>query len=474
MSFTTGKMIHLRSASDPPLLSPSTLGPGELANRPVTPSAPSNAQAYAKRPLPPLPPPMINSTAVPPPLNIKKGRKNKPASLPVGPRAPSLRASDNGLQVDSRSASPCASPHASPRASPRTSPRAAPSPPAKNSLPPRLSSLHSLPSPVFSIKKRTSKKVMQLMGHDIDVMNGGIAPQEAEKETISRSSRNIDGPPNLNSTTLLHLPEENLIPVLEDDDGMDSMSSKKSSWGPGSPHSASAFPLGHQQSVRRRRSARIFDHDDSGLYIPQEDTPMPSNLDLNDEDLSDDDDMAAGEYHKFAAELAASAGAKTSHEEARPVTASKGRRSSIMSFTSGNQFSRLRRRPTTAERPGTRMGSSSSAEIAAQALAALAPEPEEPAVPKSAFDDSDSESDHTSSKSRWRRDRSANKAEDRGRDRGRDSPASMTRREDESSRSRGWAKTGDQMKGLLTVGKRRKEQQQAKREMGVVNESVFA
>jgi hypothetical protein len=328
---------------------------------------------------------------------------------------------------------------------------------------------------VFSIKKRTSKKVMQLMGHDIDVMNaGGNAPQEAKKEVIPRSSRSLDGPPNLNSTTLLHLPEDNLIPVLEDDDGMDSMSSKKSSWGPGSPNSASAFPLGHQHSVRRRRSARIFDHDDSGLYVPQEDISMSSHLDPNDGDLSDedDDDMAAGEYHKFAAELAASAGAKTSHEEARPVTASKGRRSSILSFTSGNQFSRLRRRPTTAERPGTRMGSNSSAEAAAQALATLAPEPEEPAVPKSAFE-SDSDSDHTSSKSRWRIDRSANKSEDRGRERGRDSPASMVRRDDDSSRSRGWARTGDQMKGLLTVGKRRKEQQ-VKRDMGVVNESVFA
>ncbi|RFU72163.1 hypothetical protein TARUN_10100 [Trichoderma arundinaceum] len=444
-------MLHQRSVSDPPL-SPSTLGPWEipiLDNRPTTP-APHNAYAYAKRPLPPLPN-MTNPTAIPPPLNIKK-RRNKPASLPVGPRAPlpPLPGSDVPPHIESRSASP----------------RTAPSTPGRSTHLPRMS---ALPSPVAGIRQRTSKKVMQLMGHDVDVSNLiGAAPQEAKKEVVPRSSRSFDEPAAVNHSALLQLPEDAFLPVLEDDDGMDSLSSKKSSWGPGSPHSASAFPLGPQHSIRRRRSARIFDHEGSAQFAPQEDTSMDPDmdpdLDLDEDNLSDD--MA--EYHKFAVELA-SAKAKPSLEEANPPMA-KGRRSSIMSFASGK--SRLRRRPTTAEPHAARLGSSSSAETASQVQAAPAPEPEEPAVPKSAFE-SDSDSDDQPSRSIWRRDRSANK-EDRGRDRGRDSPANMVRRDDESVRSRGWAKTGDQVKGLLAVGRKRREQQQAKSEVGVVSESVFA
>ncbi|KAL7792958.1 hypothetical protein V8C37DRAFT_379648 [Trichoderma ceciliae] len=446
-------MLHLRSASDPPLPSLSTLGPWELpasTNRPVTPLAPYNVHAYAKRPLPPLPS-MTNPSAIPPPLTIKK-KKNKPASLPVGPSAPLLWGSHDSPQSQARSASP----------------RTAPSTPVRSAHPPRLS---SLPSPVSSIKQRTSKKVMQLMGHDVDVMNlVGIAPLEADKEVVPRSSPSSDDQSALNTAFLLHLPEEGLIPVLEDDDGMDGMSSKKSSWGPGSPHSASAFPLAPQSSIRRRRSARIFDQDDLSQFAPQQDAFITPDLDPDYGDFGDD--MAAGEYHQFAVELA-SAGAKSSIEEASPPLVTKGRRSSILSFTSGNQFSRLRRRPNTAEPHAARVGSSSSAETASQAQAALAPEAEEPFVPKSTFE-SDSDSERTSSRSRWRRDRSAHKGEDRGRDRGRNSPANMVHRDDESSRSRGWAKTGDQMKGLLSVGKRRREQQQAKRGTGILNKSAFA
>lgn len=456
-------MIHLRSVSDPPLASPTRLDPWELpasTNRPVTPLAPHNAQAYARRPLPPLPS-MMNPSAIPPPLNISKTKKNKPAPLPVGPSsAPSHPASDDPPQIESGSASP--------RPAPRT--------PVKGPHPPRLS---SLPSPTSSIKQqRTSKKVMQLMGYDVDVMNLASLAPEADQEVVARGSRILDDPLAVHPGTLLQLPEDGLIPVLEDDDGADSTSSKKSSWGPGSPHSASALPLAShsKHSIRRRRSARIFDTDGSGHHhhiVPQEEALMPSSMDLDEDNLSDD--MAAGEYHKFAVELAA-AGAKPSSGESSPPLVAKSRRSSILSFTSGSQFSRLRRRPTTAEPHAVRVSSSSSssAETGLQAPlpAVPAPEPEEPAVPKSAFEsDSDSEPS-SSSRSIWRRDRSANKGDDRGRERGRDSVAGMARRDDESSRSRGWAKTGDQMKGLLAVGKRRREH--AKREIGVVNESVFA
>lgn len=435
-------MLHLRSVSDPPLPSPSTLGPWELlaANRPVTPLAPKphNADAYVKRPLPPLPP-MTNSSVIPPPLKINK-RKNKPAALAVG------LGLDEAPQIEAEA------PTASPRPSPRT--------PVRNAHPPRLS---SLPSPVSSIKRRKSKKVLQLMGHDVGVTNlVGIFPQEARNEAVPRSSRSFDDPSAPSSMTLLQLPEEGLVPVLEDDDGMASLSSKKSSWGPGSPHSASAFPQAPHPSIRRSRSARIFDHDGPGHFAAQEDAFMPSNADSDHDDLSDD--MAAGEYHKFAVELATSAVPKSSLDEANPPSETKGRRSSILSFKTGSQFSRLRRRPTTAEPHAKRVSSSGSAETASQA-----PEAEEPAEPKSTFE-SDSDSERPSSRTRWRRDRSSHKGEDRGRG----SPATMTRRDDESSLSRGWSKTGDQMNRLLTVGKRRRDQQQAKREMDVVSESVFA
>ncbi|KAL7950748.1 hypothetical protein V8C42DRAFT_129073 [Trichoderma barbatum] len=444
-------MLHLRSVSDPPLASPSTPSFWELpalANRPVTPLAPrpDNADAYVKRPLPPLPPPMLmNPAVIPPPLKISK-RKNKPAALSVGP------GSDNAPHVEAEAEARIASP----RQSPRT--------PVRNAHPARLS---SLPSPVASLKHRKSKKVLQLMGHDVDVTNlVGITPQEAAKEAIARSSRSFDDAATANPTTLLQLPEEGLVPVLEDDDGMTSLSSKKSSWGPGSPHSASAFPLTSQNSVRRRRSARIFDQDGLSHLAAQEDAFMPSNEESEQGDESDDE-MAAGEYHKFAVELAASAVPKTSIDEANHPSESIGRRSSVLSFKSGSRFSRLRRRPTTADPQSKRVGSSSSTEAASQVPPVppvpATPETEEPFVPKSAFEESDSDSDRPSSRSRWRRDRSSNKE-----DRGRDSPA-LGRRDDESSISRGWAKTGDQVNRLLTVGRRRNKQ-----EIGAVSESVFA
>ncbi|KAL7961375.1 hypothetical protein V8C34DRAFT_273531 [Trichoderma compactum] len=457
-------MLHQRSSSDPPL-SPSTLGSWDLpvlTSRPVTPLElqPHNADAYVKRPLPPLPPMNNNNSAVvPPPLKINK-RRSKPAALPVGPGP------KNAPQIEAGAERRIASP------SPSPSPRQAPSTPVKNAHPARQS---SLPSPVASLRHRKSKKVLQLMGLDVDATNlVAITSQATEKEAVIRSSRSFEDPSAPNPAALLQLPEEALIPVLEDDDGMTSLSSKKSSWGPGSPHSTSAFPLGSKNSVRRRRSARIFDQDGLGHFAAQEDGFMPSNEEEEEEQGDDsDDDMA--EYHKFAVELATSAVPKTSLDEFNAAE-SMSRRSSILSFKSGSHFSRLRRkapnpvRPTTADphSHSRRVGSSGSVEI--PPVPALPPaESEEPSVPKSAFDESDSDSDsRPNSRSRWRRDRFSHKEE-----RGRDSPA-MVRRDDESSLSRGWAKTGDQMGRLLTVGRRRRDQQQAKPEVGVVSENVFA
>ncbi|ETR97344.1 hypothetical protein M419DRAFT_134605 [Trichoderma reesei RUT C-30] len=418
-------MFHVRSASDPP--SP-TSAPAHWNSRPVTPlaSQPDNADAYASRPLPPLPP-MMNKAVVPPPLNISK-RKSKPNALPVGPGLGPASTEALHMEVEAEART------ASPRLSPRT--------PARNSnLPPRML---NPPSPVHSLKHRQSKKVLQLMGYDVDVSNlTGNASQEPEKEPVARSSRTFEDPFAPKSTNLLQPPDEGLVPVLEDDDGMASLSSKKSSWGPGSPHSASAIPLGPKSSVRRRRSARIFEQDGVGQFLAQDDAYMSPAADPEEEEyLSDEEDMTAGEYHKFAAELAASSVRKTSSEE--PVQEPKGRRSSIMSFRHGSQFGRLRRRPTTADPNTRRTGSSSSAEGPSQAPAAPEPEPEEPAEPKSMFEESsDSDSDRPNSRSRWRRDRFSHRSEERVRD-----------SRDEDSLKRGSVKSR-----LLGVGRRRRDQQ---------------
>ncbi|TFB05770.1 hypothetical protein CCMA1212_001766 [Trichoderma ghanense] len=420
-------MFHVRSVSDPP--SP-TSAPAHWDSRPVTPlaSQPDNVDAYAKRPLPPLPP-MTNRAVVPPPLNISK-RKSKPTALPVGPALGPASTDAPQMEVEAEARI------ASPRLSPRT--------PARNSnLPPRML---NPPSPVHSLKHRQSKKVLQLMGLDVDVTNSmGAASHESEKEPVPRSSRSFEDPFASKTTSLLQPPEEGLVPVLEDDDGMASLSSKKSSWGPGSPHSASAFPLGPKSSVRRRRSARIFEQDGVAQLIAQDDAYMSPSADPEEEEeyLSDEEDMTAGEYHKFAAELAASSVRKTSAEE--PVQEPKGRRSSIMSFRHNSQFGRLRRRPTTADPNTRRTGSSSSAEGASQAPAAPEAEPEEPAEPKSMFEESsDSDSDRPNSRSRWRRDRFSHRSEERGRD----------IRDDEASLKRGSVKSR-----LLGVGRRRRDQQ---------------
>lgn len=451
VEFTTEKMLHTRSVSDPPL-SPTTLGPMESfasLTRPTTPSpaAPHNAQAYAKRPLPPLPPlppPSFSPGAAPPPLNI---RKSKPPSLPLGPGAPSSEAPP---------------PLPPPRREARSvSPLLYPQTPAKGPNPLHLATISSnKPSPAHTLKPRKSTKVLQLMGHDIDVMNlVGVAPPEPKREPVPKSSRSSQGPPNLNSITLLHFPEESLIPVLEDDDGRDSMSSKKSSWGPGSPHSASRDPLDPEQTVRRRRSARIFDQDDSGHLAIQE--TLISNADVNDEEeMLSEEDMTMEEYHKFASELAHSSARKPSHEESRPTPATPGRRSSIMSFTHG----RLRRKATSSEPRHGRLGSSSSSEHPPLPPVPALPEAEDAAVPKSGWDsDSDSDGDRTS-RSIWPRGRSSKNIH------GRDSPASMTRHDDDARGSRGWAKGG-----LLNVGKRRKDQLPAvPRDSGGVDERSFA
>ncbi|KAL7805156.1 hypothetical protein V8C44DRAFT_233121 [Trichoderma aethiopicum] len=408
-------MSHVRSASDPP--SP-TSAPAHWNSRPVTPLAPQpdNADAYATRPLPPLPPMTIRAV-VPPPLNISK-RKSQGSTTTATPQME--------VEVEARTASP--------RLSPRT--------PARSSnLPPRML---NPPSPVHSLKHRQSKKVLQLMGYDVDVANVmGNGPQEPEKEHIPRSSRTFEDPFAPKSANLLQPPEDGLVPVLEDDDGMASLSSKKSSWGPGSPHSASAFPLGPKSSVRRRRSARIFEQDGVGQFLAQDDAYMSPAADLEDEQeyLSDEEDMTAGEYHKFAAELAASSSRKVSTAE--PVQEPKGRRSSIMSFRHGSQFGRLRRRPTTADPNTRRTGSSSSAEGPSQEPAAPEPEPEEPAEPKSMFEESsDSDSDRPNSRSRWRRDRFSHRSEERVRD-----------SRDEDSLKRGSVKSR-----LLGVGRRRRDE----------------
>jgi hypothetical protein len=93
-------------------------------------------------------------------------------------------------------------------------------------------------------------------------------------------------------------------------------------------------------------------------------------------------------------------------------------------------------------------------------------------VPKSGWDsDSDSEDDRTS-RSIWPRGRSSNNKDNKDNkdNKGRDSPASMTRHDDDQRGSRGWAKGG-----LLNVGKRRKDQQQqASRDFGSVDERSFA
>ncbi|KAK5990466.1 hypothetical protein PT974_08734 [Cladobotryum mycophilum] len=451
MSATTH---HLRSVSEGSQL------PRQSTWDPT--AAPALVDVYAKKPLPPLPKVQnsLKGSPVPAPLNIKK--------KPSRQFTPSPTSSTSGLSNISVETA-----NTSPRSLPNTTPTSAASPGRRTS---RASTISS--------NRRSSKKVLQLIGHDVDVMNGsspwyGDNEPRLKKKASRSSNRSLDMTFS-DSCNSHSIPEDSALPPLEAD--LDGMSSRNSSWSPSSPLSVAMGPLnGHQPAIRTSYgSSRHSDCESPRCCSLQEESPL-GRWDPSYGQFSDT--RAAGEYHKFAVELAASIERQSTAEEAFSEPRTK-RMSAFLSFSTNAQFSRRRNRPNSIDPSfvsalGGSLTAAEKALFPTTAPVAEEPEPEpeaEPereAVPRSAFDtDSD---DERKSRPRWRRDR------------GRESPSvpAMPRGGEDSSRPRAWSRTGDQMRDLLASAKDRarglptatkgeKRREQMRKEIKVLTEGTVA
>lgn len=357
------------------------------------------------------------------------------------------------------------------------------------------------PSPSLSLglhRRRSSHKVHQLLGHDIDVMEGHS--NRLSHASTDSSTLSID---SLSSSSLGHgldcwtasgegqslllrrrgmVAAEDcstngmaLMPLLELEADMDG-ASLSSSWAPSSPLSAHVAPLNVPKPVIRHVNSSKFSDSCSPLIR----TPTPL---LHDDDFAISsrwdpayghftDTKAAGEYHQFATELAAATITSTTRSAStdtdRPAMdtsdlSPKGRASALLGFSRDARFSLRHKRPLSIDASFLRFGfggSSSSSSSGAQRTPPLhEPRPSllsqsgpEPAfVPRSAFD-SDSDDEEPLTRMLWRKERMSHGSEKRSSAEWpvtSQSPPLVMRRPDETRRSRAWSRTGDQMKELL-------------------------
>ncbi|KOS19602.1 hypothetical protein ESCO_000876 [Escovopsis weberi] len=423
-------------------------------------TSPTLVNVYARKPLPPLPSVQnspLKGSPVPAPLNVRKNpsRQNNqsPRSSPssnssTSPKSVGYPSIETGRAVSAATPSPT-------KGFGHDAPATSPNRPSS-----RRSTVSTNPA-----RKSGSKKVLQLIGQDVDVMLGGAAqkrehhpsnplknPSNSLKKKPSRSSssgsmRGFDLiSPNLHIVS--RIPEEDAVPGLEaDKDGVSSHHSSMLSMSP------QALTPG---SAKIDRAFRDVECDGSQhCYCPLHQDAAA----LDAEELADTDVL--GEYHKFAAELAASTESPTSSPAAEAAESRVKRMSNFLSFSANAQFSRRRNRPNSIEPHPAHKSLSRSASGGLSGGSSSAPVPstvsEQPELspdaflrprtgiasehganaspngamvrPHSAFD-ADSE-DERKGRSRWRRDRAR----------------------DESVRPRAWSKTGDQMRDLLTSAK---------------------
>ncbi|KAK2591256.1 hypothetical protein QQS21_011064 [Conoideocrella luteorostrata] len=284
-------------------------------------SSPALIHAYANRSLPPLPP-----SASSPPLATMAPhfRRRRATTTSEGSSAMIERGGLSGTQssVPRNDFPPCTLQHLGPMAA-ASSPKA---------TPPQRSSCNLSARPV----RRSSQKVYQLTGLDVDVMD-------------HRSARSGSGASDSSSTRSdprmedFGAPDYHLVPVLEADSN--GSSSRGSSWGPMSPESdAIPAPLNIHKPMTDG-SEQAFD----GL---SESFPQ---LRLDDDSVRPwqpaygqfSDIGAAGEYHRFTANLASRHSRQLSADSAiSTVTPPKKKRSSLsLAFSAATRFSRRRDRP---------------------------------------------------------------------------------------------------------------------------------
>ncbi|KND95058.1 hypothetical protein TOPH_00288 [Tolypocladium ophioglossoides CBS 100239] len=280
--------------------SPSTSKGGpESPSRPSLDSAmPALAQVYSHKPLPPLPP-----TSRPNPMASRSSTASAERREPISrPRAATAAESAPSTPAHVRTRT---------LSSPRSHAR-------------RISY-----SGLSATGRRSSHKVQQLIGYDIDIMEDcPFSYGSVDSDASSNCSQKWDGEPNL-------------PPLL--DSG--ATSSRGSSWVPMSPQSAAVpSPLNISKLAIRDSS----DSNLGGSFSPDVD------VDLDEESAQSwepscrhfSDSMAAGEYHRIAADLATRPTRQT--RAARSTSqASAGRMSSSLSLShsASSRFARWRSTP---------------------------------------------------------------------------------------------------------------------------------
>lgn len=333
------------STSDPPPQVPprSAFRPGHKHSA----SSPVLMQAYANRPLPSLPPSPSpsSSSSSPPSLSSTPSGAMRPQPrrrrrVTLSEASPAFTERFTERFADRGGRSPARSDtaeqhyhdhhhyiHANTAASPIASPT------------PRGICNYN---PLARSSRTSSQKVHQLTGLQVDVMDNQLmSPASVSSDSSStRSDTRMDD---------YGAPDYHLVPVLEADD--DESSSRGSSWGPMSPETdARPAPLNIiQRPIADGNDKRM---DGLGESFPQ--------MSLDDDVVRPcwgrpahgqfSDIAAAGEYHRFTANLATRHSRQLSagdDDAAAPsATSSRKKRSSLsLALSAATRFSRRRERP---------------------------------------------------------------------------------------------------------------------------------
>lgn len=282
-------------------------------------STPANMQAYANRPLPPLPstsPSSVPRAMTPQPRG--KSSATAPASLPAFAfqgSFPINRRNDTRADVLS------------------SAPRRLPSVIVSSS--PQSGHFHrnSITASTWS-RRSSQQKIYQLTGMDVDVMD----EQSFRSGGADSDSSSTGSGVRLDEPVTYETPDYHLVPVLETD--VDESSSRGSSWGPMSPDlSIMPPPLSIHKQPMRDGSEKQFGslsgsfaqmHLDEGSIRPWD----PAYGQFSDY-------AAAGEYHEFTAQLASRNSCQLSDSSLQLPTPNKKKRSSLsLAFAAASRFRR--------------------------------------------------------------------------------------------------------------------------------------
>lgn len=287
--------------------SPSTSqrGPESPCRPPFDSPMPALVELYSHKALPPLPP-----TSHPNPRASRSSRASRASTEPgepiSGPRAAMAGESESPTPIHART-------HARTLSSPRSHAR-------------RISY-----SGLSATGRRSSHKVQQLTGYDIDIMEDcPFSYGSVDSDASSNHSQKWDGEPNR-------------VPPLELDNG--DTSSRGSSWAPLSPQSAAMpSPLSMTRlAIRDSRDSNI-----GGSLSPD------GGVDLDEKSAQSwepayrhfSDSMVADEYHRVSVELAAQPTRQTSAGRSiSPAPAGRKRSSLGLSLSAGSRFARWRSTP---------------------------------------------------------------------------------------------------------------------------------